>query len=293
MNGSGLRQAPGACCGTCWGNAVAGKAEVATHVVDKRICRSCDAAIGGVCAGLAERYELDPIVVRILAVLIALLTAGLGVIAYIVLWVRLPRAPESDAPYEIRPESAESSAFGSVDCETGRAANRSRSKQGGISFMARFAIAAGLMLLFLAVAVGLSPLLPGTEWWEFWPLALVISGLCLIVIPIPTSFEAAWHALGIVVVSVAVMLLPMSLGVLSWETIPYAFSQAWLFLLVGLFMFSFGAYRGNDALIIASAFLVIAFCVYAITMCGVAGNAGGLVVSMLDGRSFRLALLGF
>ncbi len=267
---------------------------MATQAIDKRIYRSRDASIGGVCAGLAERYELDTIVVRILAVFITLLTAGLGVFAYIVLWMRLPRAPESDDPYVITPESAESSAFGSVDIETGRAANRSRSKRAnGISFIARLAIAVGLMLLFLVVALGLSPLMPGTEWWEFWPLALGISGLCLIVIPIPTHYEAAWHALGIVVVSMTVLMLPMSLGLLSWQTIPFAFSRGWLFWLIGVVMFAIGAYRKSDALMIGSAFFVVAFCVYALALCGVPGSNASLVVSMPDGRSFRFGLLGF
>ena len=53
---------------------------VATQAVEKRACRSRDAYLGGVCAGLAEYYDLDPIVVRILTVLITIMTLGLGVL---------------------------------------------------------------------------------------------------------------------------------------------------------------------------------------------------------------------
>ena len=71
---------------------------VATQAVHRRVYRSRDAYIGGVCAGLAEHFELDVIVTRILAILISASTLGLGVIAYIVLWVALPPEPESNSP---------------------------------------------------------------------------------------------------------------------------------------------------------------------------------------------------
>lgn len=266
---------------------------MATQTLGKTVYRSRDASIGGVCAGLAARYDLDPIVVRILAIFIVLLTAGLGLIVYFVLWARLPRETEPDVPYEIRPASAESSSFGSVDCDTGRAVSRSQSKRSGsISLLARLAIAVGLTLLFLAVSMAISPLLPGTEWWQFWPVALIIAGLCLIVIPIPTRFEAAWHALGIVTVSVAVLLLPISLDVLSWGTIPLAFSRGWVFFVLAAIMFIIGAYRGINGLMVGSAFFIVAFCVFALTMCAVPGDAGVLVIQMPDGQFLEIGFSG-
>ncbi|MBQ9002646.1 MAG: PspC domain-containing protein, partial [Eggerthellaceae bacterium] len=42
------------------------RGKVATRAADNAVCRSCEASLGGVCAGLAERFDLDPIVVRIL-----------------------------------------------------------------------------------------------------------------------------------------------------------------------------------------------------------------------------------
>ena len=263
---------------------------MATQAVDSRICRSCDSCIGGVCAGLAERFDLDPIVVRILAIFIGLLTAGLGVIAYIVLWVRLPQETEQDAPYEVMPESAESSAFGDVDCVTGRVAGSPWSKPAsGISLGARLAIAAGIMLLFLAVSINLSPFLPGTEWWQFWPLALLITGLCLIIIPVPTRYEAAWHALGIVITSVAATLIPITLNIVAWETIPNALSQGWLLLALAAIVFAGGVYRKSNALMICASFFVVAFCIFTLALCSLPGVAESLTLHMPDGRSMRIA----
>ena len=48
--------------------------------------------IAGVCAGLARRFGLSPTLVRVLAVL-SLLLPGPQVIAYLVLWVVMPKDP--------------------------------------------------------------------------------------------------------------------------------------------------------------------------------------------------------
>lgn len=50
-----------------------------------------DQIIGGVCSGIAQYFNIDPIVVR-LAFLASLLVGGFGVVLYIALWVLLPEA---------------------------------------------------------------------------------------------------------------------------------------------------------------------------------------------------------
>jgi phage shock protein C len=50
--------------------------------------------LGGVCGGLGEYFEVDPTVVRLLFILIALLSLGLGVIAYLAMWLVIPRRPK-------------------------------------------------------------------------------------------------------------------------------------------------------------------------------------------------------
>lgn len=53
---------------------------------------STDKKIGGVCAGLADYFELDPTIVRLLWFL-AVFCAGTGFLVYIILWIVLPLAP--------------------------------------------------------------------------------------------------------------------------------------------------------------------------------------------------------
>ena len=56
----------------------------------KRLVRSTnDRKIAGVCAGLADYFDLDATLIRILW-LVAVLCAGTGLLAYIILWIVLP-----------------------------------------------------------------------------------------------------------------------------------------------------------------------------------------------------------
>ncbi|HET8923345.1 MAG TPA: PspC domain-containing protein [Candidatus Acidoferrum sp.] len=55
---------------------------------------SSNKIIAGVCAGLADYFDLDPTVIRIIWVL-AFFCAGTGLLAYIILWIVLPLAPSA------------------------------------------------------------------------------------------------------------------------------------------------------------------------------------------------------
>ena len=59
----------------------------------KRLVRSTnDKKIAGVAAGLADYFDLDPTIIR-LVWLLAVLFAGTGLIAYVILWIALPPGP--------------------------------------------------------------------------------------------------------------------------------------------------------------------------------------------------------
>lgn len=61
----------------------------------KRLYRSDDRMIAGVCAGIAEYFNVDPTLIRIIFVLL-LLPGGLpGFIPYVVLWVIVPAKPHN------------------------------------------------------------------------------------------------------------------------------------------------------------------------------------------------------
>jgi len=59
----------------------------------KRLYRSRkDQMLAGVCAGLGDYLNIDPTIIRLLFVALAL-AGGPGVIAYLILWVVTPEEP--------------------------------------------------------------------------------------------------------------------------------------------------------------------------------------------------------
>lgn len=66
--------------------------------MSKRLYRSTtDRKIAGICGGLAEYFDIDPVIVRIIA-FILLLPGGLpGLLPYIILWIVVPENPNRSA----------------------------------------------------------------------------------------------------------------------------------------------------------------------------------------------------
>ena len=60
----------------------------------KQLRRSNNKMIAGVAAGVADYFSIDPTLVRLAFVLLAL-AGGPGLLLYIILWIVMPAAPGS------------------------------------------------------------------------------------------------------------------------------------------------------------------------------------------------------
>ena len=61
----------------------------------KKLFRSKNQLIAGVCAGIAEYFDWDVTLVRVSYVLLSVLSAGFpGVLVYIILWLVMPLADD-------------------------------------------------------------------------------------------------------------------------------------------------------------------------------------------------------
>ena len=59
----------------------------------KRLYRSNEhKIIAGVCGGIAEYLNIDPVIVRLVWVIISF-AWGIGIVAYIVCWIIIPKRP--------------------------------------------------------------------------------------------------------------------------------------------------------------------------------------------------------
>ncbi|MEW5867061.1 MAG: PspC domain-containing protein [Bacillota bacterium] len=156
----------------------------------KRLYRSKrDCIIGGVAGGLAEYFDVDPTIVRILWVLLAF-ADGIGVLAYIIAWIVVPPnpGPESGERFEktesirnevidkakevearLKGEAAHLGQGGSP-----RAPGNERSPESSAKVVGVVLVCVGL--LFLARNFW--------SWIDFgtlWPVVLVVAGVALLV----------------------------------------------------------------------------------------------------------------
>lgn len=59
--------------------------------MEKLYRSTVDKKIAGVCGGLAEYFNVDPLLIRI--IFVVLLFAGVGLIAYLIMWFMVPKRP--------------------------------------------------------------------------------------------------------------------------------------------------------------------------------------------------------
>lgn len=120
--------------------------------VDRRLHRSRrDRMLGGVCGGIARHLDVDPMLLRIAAVALAL-SGGLGVLAYLLAWIVIPDAAD-DEP-ERPPARADRHAV---------------------------AVAVGAALVGLGALLILRQWLPGFGAEMFWPLVVVATGVLVLI----------------------------------------------------------------------------------------------------------------
>jgi phage shock protein C len=125
----------------------------------EKLYRSYDKkVIGGVCAGLAEYFNIDTVIVRLIFILLTL-AAGQMILIYILAWIIIP----SRKPGEI--ESAQPDTLAPV---------RAGSDSKGMWF--------GIILVLLGVVFLLDNFFYW-DWWNysrFWPLLVIALGLIII-----------------------------------------------------------------------------------------------------------------
>jgi phage shock protein PspC (stress-responsive transcriptional regulator) len=111
------------------------------------------ALLGGVCAGLARRLGVDPIIIRVGFVVVTIGSSGIAAIAYLIGWAVIP----TEGPREKEPET-----------------RRSRRRRGS------WRIAVGVALMALSLLLVFREL---GVWWSdaaVWPLTLACFGVALL-----------------------------------------------------------------------------------------------------------------
>ena len=140
--------------------------ETLEFIMNKKLYRSMtDSMIAGVCGGLAEYFNVDTVLVRIAAVVLALTAHGAGLLAYIIFWIIVPQKPLE----EVVAETGETETV-AVDAK-----EEKTERKNGILFVGAGLIVLGALFLldnFVPViffSIG-----------KLWPVVLVVIGILIL-----------------------------------------------------------------------------------------------------------------
>ena len=123
--------------------------------MEKRLYRSeTNKVISGVCGGLGEYFDVDPVLVRVVTVILTLST-GVAFFAYIAAWIIVPQRQ------------------GQIEPETSFAAD----KKPDTSWRKYLP---GLILIGIGAVLLIRESFYWFDWSEFWPVMLILAGLMLI-----------------------------------------------------------------------------------------------------------------
>ena len=121
--------------------------------------------LGGVCSGLANYFNLDVALLRVIFV-IAFLFASFGFWLYIILWIVIPQSEQQSA------FNAQQSASAGQQSDSEPIVNVQNSKGS--------AVFAGIIVILIGILFLINNFIPISWVWKLWPLILVGIGVVMI-----------------------------------------------------------------------------------------------------------------
>ena len=195
---------------------------------EKQLMRDTDnAIIGGVCAGVAAYFNINPLWVRLIAIVSSFATFGTAVLIYVVMWLSMPPARTASDKLRMHGKPVTLAALKKAAVEGGSViANESRDlaskilrySAGIIIFLMTLGVVIGLIV---GGAVGLSviDLLSGLNaqiWaWGLW-VSLVICGISAAVLGMMLSRSVfTWTMSRVSALSMIIATVVISMGMAS------------------------------------------------------------------------------
>ena len=148
----------------------------------KKLYRSRkDYMVAGVCGGIAEYFEVDSTLVRLLTVLVILL-GGAGIVAYIIAWIIVPHNPDqvSDDIFSKREQFKEKVKKGAEDVIE-EVKERFESDEHSHSSGKNQKLLGGIIIIVVGLIFLLNSFFPWIAIGRLWPLVLIAAGIVFIV----------------------------------------------------------------------------------------------------------------
>jgi phage shock protein PspC (stress-responsive transcriptional regulator) len=147
----------------------------------KRLFRSTtDKKIGGVCGGLAEYFDIDPLLVRLLFIILVI-AAGGGVLLYLILWIITPEKPAFVAQTQAPPgmEDPKANQEAPKDSYT-KPSQEVPHTHGNMERRHKGSLIGALVLITLGVLFLADEFIPHINFGDLWPIILIVIGIGLL-----------------------------------------------------------------------------------------------------------------
>lgn len=148
------------------------------------------------------------------------------------------------------------------------------------------ALSFGFILLFIGICALMGVFVEGVEWWQFWPLLLVISGIADMVIPGKKGHRFNHFIGGFMLFAFGVAALPFSLGFVSLESLGNIFTHLWPMLVIVCGLFIIGEALRAPAINFLGAICLVAFCVVGILWFSYPGPTDLITLSLPTGQMY-------
>lgn len=129
--------------------------------------------IGGVAGGLGEYLNIDPVLVRVLFVIITLIN-GLGLLLYIILWIVVQEEPYQNSSYNMGSGSDETKSNAEPQSQSHPNQPEKKKENKG-------AIVVGVVLIALGFIFLADNWFPTFHFHDIFPLAILGVGIWLVV----------------------------------------------------------------------------------------------------------------
>lgn len=143
---------------------------------EKHLLRSkTDRVIAGVCGGLGQYFDVDPLIFRLIFILLTIF-GGSGILVYVILWIAVPEEGDRQAQSKKPIEQKIKMGANKMAKEIKEQIKDEKTWKGN-----RGKLTGGLILLGLGLFFLIQNFFPLWDIARLWPVILIIIGLAILI----------------------------------------------------------------------------------------------------------------
>lgn len=140
--------------------------------------------LAGVAGGIAEYFDIDPVFIRVLFV-VSIFASGVGVLAYIILWIITPQEPfervyKKKEYNTVENESEMKNSDPFINESDFDIKNEQKYTEENQETRTKLKFFGGILLIFLGLVILLDEIIPSFDFTYIWSILLILVGSYII-----------------------------------------------------------------------------------------------------------------